>query len=250
MANDAALDSTSATAGLSQVERVVDVFVAPSKTFKDILRSSAWWLPCLLMVIFSLATAFVVDRQVGFDRVYQNQLNASPKAQDQMNQLAPDQRATRIAISVAFTKYISYSIPILLIVGFAFYALILWACFNFILGAQTSFGQVFATCFYASLPYLLVNVLVILTLYFGGNAEAYDYKYPAGTNLGYYLPDVTPWLRALLARLDVIQLWTLGLVIYGMSIISKKTVVQSAMIVGTLWLMVTLFSMGGAALAG
>jgi hypothetical protein len=93
-------------------------------------------------------------------------------------------------------------------------------------------------------------VLVILTLYFGGNAEAYDYKYPAGTNLGYYLPDVTPWLRALLARLDVIQLWTLGLVIYGMSIISKKTVVQSAMIVGTLWLMVTLFSMGGAALAG
>ena len=36
--------------GLSQVERVVDTFVAPSKTFTDILRSTSWWLPFLLLV--------------------------------------------------------------------------------------------------------------------------------------------------------------------------------------------------------
>ena len=36
--------------GLSQVERVVDTFVAPSKTFADILRSTSWWLPFLIQI--------------------------------------------------------------------------------------------------------------------------------------------------------------------------------------------------------
>ena len=243
MSTDIALEPTSPVApGLSELERAVDVFVAPSKTFKDILRSASWWLPCLLMVAFSLATAFVVDRQVGFDRVYQNQVHASAKAEEQYSQMTPQQKA----FAVTLTKDISYAVPVLLIVGFAFYALILWACFNFVLGAQTTFAQVFATCFYSSLPYILLNILVLVTLYFGGNAEAYDYKNPAGTNIGYYMPDAAPWIRALLARIDIIQLWTVGLVIYGMSIISKKTIAQSATVVLALWVIVTLFSVGTA----
>ena len=37
--------SAEPAAGLSQVERVVDTFIAPSKTITDILRSTSWWLP-------------------------------------------------------------------------------------------------------------------------------------------------------------------------------------------------------------
>ncbi len=251
--SEIALDASGAAVSqpaLSEGERVVDAFIAPSKTFHDILRSATWWLPCLLMVIFSLGTAYVVDHQVGFDRVYQNQLRPGSMAEDQLNQLPPDQKASRIAMSVKMTKVITYVVPLFLIVGFAFYALILWACFNFILGANTTFPQVFATCFYASLPYILLNILVILTLYFGGSAETYDYKNPAGTNLGYYMPDAAAWLRALLGRIDVIQLWTLGLVMYGMSIISKKSIAQSAMVVGGIWCIVTLLSVVVAAFTG
>ena len=43
-----AVEGQAAGPGLSQVERVVDTFVAPTKTFKDILRDSSWWLPYLL----------------------------------------------------------------------------------------------------------------------------------------------------------------------------------------------------------
>ena len=39
---------------LSQMERVIDTFVAPSKTFHDILRSASWWLPWLLGVLVTL----------------------------------------------------------------------------------------------------------------------------------------------------------------------------------------------------
>ncbi len=236
--------------GLSQVERVVDTFIAPSKTFTDILRDASWWLPFLLMVVFSLATAYTVDKQVGFDRVTETQIHNSPKQEEAMNQLPPDQKAARMAMTTKITKGITYAVPVMLVLGFAIYALLLWASFNFILGASTTFWQVFAVCFYASLPYLLLNVLTIVLLHFGGNPEAYDYKNPVGTNMGYYMTDSAAWVKALLGRLDLIQLWTVGLTIYGMSIISKKTTAQAAMVVLVFWGIMTLFTVGGAFMGG
>ena len=46
---------------------------------------------------------------------------------------------------------------------------------------------------------------------------------------------MTPWVRALLGQLDVIRLWSLALMVYGMSVISKKSVMQSAVVVVTIW---------------
>ena len=233
--------------GLSQLERVVDTFIAPSKTFRDILRNASWWLPFILMVVGSLASGFVVQKQVGFDRVNENQIHASPKQEDALNQLPPDQKAQRLAMGTKITGYITYSIPVILLVSFAIYALILWGCFNFVLGANTTFPQVFAVTFYAALPYLLLNILLIATLYFGGNAEAYDYKNPVGTNAAYFMTDVAPWIKAILGEFDVIKLWTLALQVLGMAIIAKKTITQSAMVVIGLWLIRVILTVGAAA---
>ncbi len=233
-------------AGLSQVERVVDTFVAPSKTFQDILRSSAWWLPFLLLVLSTLVTAVVVDKQVGFERVYENQLRMSPKAEERMANSSPEQKAQTLKISTTITKYSTYGSAVFIVVFLGIYALILWASFNFGLGAKTTFGQVFAVCMYAALPYLVMTVLTILTLYLGGNADAYDYKNPVGTNPGYYLPDAEPWLKALLGVFDVVKIWTDVLTVIGMAIISKKTIMQSAVIVGILWLLGVILQVVGA----
>ena len=251
MSSDVAMaDGFSGVGGLSQGARVVDVFVAPSKTFRDILRSTSWWLPFLLMVVFTLAQGFVVDRQVGFDRVTENQIQANPKQADAMNQLPPEQKAARIRMASKFTAGITYAMPLFLLLAAAIYALILWGSFNFLLGAETTFSRVFAVCMYASLPYMLLTILVIVNLYIGGNAEGYDYKYPVGTSLGYFFADVAPWLRALLGRIDIIQLWTVALTALGMSIIAKKSLMQSAMVVFGLWFLMTLLTVGGAAFSG
>ena len=53
---------------LTEVERLVDTFVAPSKTFTDIRRNASWWVPWLLMSIFGLAMVFVVDKKLWIDR--------------------------------------------------------------------------------------------------------------------------------------------------------------------------------------
>ena len=78
---------------LTEVERVVDTFVAPSKTFTDIKRNASWWVPWLLMSIFGLAMVFTVDKKLGMDTAYENQMRLSPKQMDKMDQLPPDQKA-------------------------------------------------------------------------------------------------------------------------------------------------------------
>jgi hypothetical protein len=179
--------------------------------------------------------------------VFDNQLRMSQKAQDRLADLTPEQRAQNVKIQVAVTKYISYGSFALIMIFLAVYSLILWASFNFGLGAKTTFGQVFAVSMYASLPYLLISLLTILTLCFGGNAEGYDYKNPVGTNLAYFLPDAAPWLKGLLGSFDVVKLWSLVLEVIGMAIIARKKMVQSAAIVGLYWLIGVAVATVGAA---
>jgi Yip1 domain len=244
MPADALASPPPAAPGLSQIERVVDTFVAPSKTFNDILRNASWWLPFLLLVLGSIAGGYSVQKQVGFERAFMNHLHTTPTQEDQINQLPPDQKAQRIAISGKVTAGISYGFPVVLVIGFALYSLIMWACFNFILGGQTTYWQVLAVTWYAALPYLFITALTIFTLWFGGNAETYDYANPTGTNLAFYMPDASAGLKTALAALDIFKLWSLVLQVIGMAIISKKSIAQSAAIVVGWFLLVLIVSVG------
>ena len=233
--------------GLSEIERIVDTFIAPTATFKDILRSASWWLPFVLLVVSSVGTAFVVDKKVGFDQASDNQIRMSPRAQERLADMTPEQKAQNEKVTIAVTKYITYGSFVLITVFLALYALVLWASFNFGLGAKTTFSQVFAVTMYASLPYLLISILTIISLCFGGNAEGYDYKNPVATNMAYFMPDIAPWMKGLLESFDIVKLWSVVLTVIGMAIIAKKTIAQSAIIVGVLWLIGVMASVAGAA---
>jgi hypothetical protein len=233
-------------AGLSQIERVVDTFVAPSKTFKDILRSGSCWVPIVLLILSSFVSGYVVDKQVGFDRVFDNSVHQSSFLEKQMESATPEQKAAIEKRGVAQSKYGAYGSFVFILIFFAIYSLILWASFNFGLGAKTTFSQVFAVTVYAALPYLVMTVLLIFTLYFGGNAEAYDYRNPVGTNLAYYMPDVTGPLKGILDSLDIVKIWSDVLQVIGMAIIAKKSIAQAAVIVGIFWLVGVGFSVVGA----
>lgn len=232
---------------LSEAERIVDTFVAPTKTFTDILRSTSWLVPFLLMALVTLGVTFTIDKKVGFDRVAENQVHQSPKSEEALNQLPPDQRAARMKVSTIVTKYISYCSPLFILIITALGSLVLWGCFNFGLGAKTTFGQMFAVWIYASLPRLLSGVLTILALLFGNNQEGFTLQNPVGTNLAYYMPDAAPWLKAALSFLDVIGIWNTVLLVIGTSIVAKVKMSSAAIVVVGLWLLMLLFSAGVAA---
>ena len=248
MSDVVAVEGQSAGPGLSQMERVVDTFIAPSKTFKDILRNTSWWLPFLLLVLVTLGTTYTVEKEVGWPRVSENQIHESPKQEEALATLTPEQRASRIQVSATVTRYISYGSFVLILVFVAIFALIYWASFNFGLGAKTTFGQMFAVCMYASLTKLLIGLLAILTLMFGNSADSYNLRNPVGTNPAYFMPDSGPVLKAALAFFDVIGIWQLVLLIIGMAIVAKVSTGKAAAVVVGWWVLGLLLSVGIAAL--
>jgi hypothetical protein len=224
-------------APLSDVERVVDTFIAPSKTFNDIRRSSRWWLPFVLMLVVSFAGAYSIDKKIGFDRVSEHEMAKNTKAVEQMDALPADQRAQRIHMTAKITRISTYCSPLLILIFAAIWALLLWGSFNFALGASSSYSQMFALVMYASLPRLLMGILNIIFLFMGVNTENFDIRDPVGTNIGYYMQDSANWLKTMLSFFDVFGLWTLALTVLGAAIIARVSVTKSAAVVVSWWVL-------------
>jgi hypothetical protein len=231
-----------AQGGLGQIERVVDVFVAPTATFRDILRSASWWLPFLLIAIATVGVVFAIERQVGWQQVVETQLRLNPGQQSQMASLTPEQSAQQMHTIVLGYQYSAYANPVLALAGSAFAALVLWASFNFGLGARATYAQFLCLWMYCSLPRLLTALVTVALLCFGGSPESFDLRNPAGTSPAYYLPDVWPWLRTLLSFFDIVGLWTLVLLIIGSAIVAKVKWGQAAAVVIGWWLLIVIVS--------
>jgi hypothetical protein len=233
--------------GLSQLERVVDVFVAPTATFRDILRSTSWWLPFVLMVVAAIGVTAAVQQKVGWDQVVQTQIRMTPSLQEQMASLTPDAQAQRMHVMVLGYQYSAYATPVIVLIFTSLAALVFWATFNFGLGAKATYGQFFCLWMYCSLPRLLSSVVTMIMLCFGGSPESFNLKEPVGTNLAYYLPDAPAWLRSLLGFGDVIGIWVLVLLIVGGAIVAKVKIGQAAAVVIGWWLLIILISVAATA---
>ena len=136
---------------LSEVERVVDTFVAPTKTFLDLRRSSRWLVPWLLIAIASVALVYVVDSKVGMETVANNQIATKPKMAAKLDQLPPEKRAAQIEAIAKYTRIIGYANPVVVLIVIAIFAAVFMASFNFGFGAELSFNQCLAISMYASL---------------------------------------------------------------------------------------------------
>jgi hypothetical protein len=195
----------------------------------------------------TVASSAAVEKQVGWERVAENQIRQNPKQEEAMASLTPEQRAGRMQVTAKIYRYTSFGSFAFILIFVAIFSLIYWASFNFGLGAKTTFGQMFAVCMYAGLPRLLTGLLTIVTLLFGNSADSYDIKNPVGTNLAYFMPDSGPALKAALSFFDVIGLWNLVLLVIGTAIVAKVSTGKAAAVIVGWWVFGLLISVGIAA---
>ena len=206
---------------LTEVERVVDTFVAPSKTFTDIRRNANWVVPWLLMSIFGLALVFVVDRKLGMQTAYENQLRLSPKQWDKYDQLPPDQKATQMRVGTTITRYFAYGSPLLTIIFIGVIAGVLMATFNFGLGAEVKFKQAMAISMYAFLPSIIKSLIAIGVVGMGA-AEGFTFQNPVASNLGGLVdPTSSHFLYSILTSIDIFNIWILVLTGIGYSCVTR-----------------------------
>ena len=236
-------------AGLSEGERLIDTFVAPSKTFADIRRRTSWWLPFVVMVLASLLFTYAVDKKVGFDSIAQHQIEKS-KFADRINSLPPEQRAAQMQAAAKRTRMFTYLAPVFILMFALVVSLLWWLTTNFALGANTTFPQIFAIWMYSALPKVIMSVLAAVLLFAGVGVDSFDIQNPIGTNVGYYLPDSSAVLKAAGSFIDVFGLWTMFLAVMGISIVANKTKGQAAVVVFGWWVVGMLLTVAMAAMFG
>ncbi|MGH9500857.1 MAG: YIP1 family protein [Terriglobales bacterium] len=232
---------------LSEAVRVVDTFIAPSKTFTDLRRSASWWAPFLLLSVVSLAFFYVVDQKIGYRKVVENQIQASPKAARQMDQLPPDQRSQAISRQVTGMRYFLYGYPGVILLFNLLIAAVLFATFKFAAGAELKFKTAYAIVMYGSLPLLLKTILAAISVAAGADPDSFNLQNPAATNPGYFLSaGNSPFLYSVATALDIFMIWTLIVTAIGFSCVGKvKRSTAFAIVFG--WYIT--FTLGAAGLA-
>ena len=208
-------------ARLSEGARLVNTFIAPSKTFTDLGRNASWWGPWLVISIFALLFIYSMDRQIGFDQISRNEIAHSPSA-DQFDKLSPDDQEKRLRFSDALVRYLSYGIPVTILVFLAISTAVLWVTFNFGMGANLSYKTAYAIVFYAGLPGIIGSILGAVSMFAGVNPEGFNVNNPVATNPAYFMDRAgNKFLYGMASSLDILVIWTIVLMGIGFACNSK-----------------------------
>ncbi len=236
--------------GLSQWQRVVDTFSAPSKTFLDIKAGKkSWWMPFLILALVSYILFAAITMKIGMQTVVDNQMHLNPKSEERMAAMTPEQKAAASKISIAVTQGVFIANPVLLLAGLAVMSFVLLGTINFGFGGKAKFGSIFTVWMYASLPTIVKTLLGGIVIFAGTAPESFNIKNFAPTNPAAFLNplDTNKALYALASSLDVVTIWSLVLLGMGTAIVAgvKRSAGYTA--VFAWWVVITLVGVGWAA---
>ncbi|MGE5324689.1 MAG: YIP1 family protein [Actinomycetota bacterium] len=239
------LPQETAEPALSEPARIIDTFVAPSKTFIDIRRNASWWVPLLIVSIFSIAFFILIDKKVGFDTVAQHMIDNNARM-SQLPAAQQERTAHMIALSMKVGGYLS---PILVLFYGFVAAGVLWLTFNFGMDAQIPFPRAMSVVFYGWLPSVVGTILAMVSLVLG-NPEGFRLENPVGTNPAYFLDYTTTskFTYGMLSSIDVIALWIVILIGMGFALNAKKKISMGTGI-GVVAAWYFLFKLGSSAIA-
>ena len=246
-------EATQQTTGLTQWQRVSNTFTAPSKTFEDIKRGNkSWWLPFLILAVVGYIFFAAVATKITMQTVMENQIKMDPKAQERMDQLTPDQRATTTRIQLIVTQAIFIATPVIVLAVVALGSLVLWGTINFGFGGRAKYGSIFVVWLYASLPSIVKTLLGTVVIFAGAAPETFNIKNFAPTNLGAFLNpvDTNKALYSLATSLDAVTIWTLVLLGMGIAIVAGVKRSSGYIAVFGWWALIVLVGVGWAAAFG
>ncbi len=234
-------------AGLSEPARIINTFIAPSKTMADIRRNASWWAPLLLLAAFAILFTYSVDKKIGWEQVIQNEIAKNPKAQERMEQMPPEQREKGLQLQVTISRYSGYASPVIILITALVVAAVLLATFNFGFGAEVKFGQALAIVIYGWLVSIVGTILAIISMFAGADPEGFQIRNPVATNPAYFMnPTGNKFLYGVASMFDVIAIWMIFVMAVGFSENSK---VKKGTAFAVIFVWFALIKLGGAAVA-
>jgi ABC-type multidrug transport system fused ATPase/permease subunit len=213
---------------LSEGARIVDTFIAPSKTFTDLGAHAKWWswlVPWLILSATAILFAYAVGEKVTFARAADNVLQAQPKLYDRIQAMKPEDRDKTIQSAEKRTRTGAYGFPATDIILWLIVSAALYATFMFVANAKVSFKLVLAIVAYGGLPGAIRFLLATATLFAGISPDAFNINNPVATNLGALFNAAdNPVLYAAGSFIDIFAIWSLVLTAIGFTCVSKAKI--------------------------
>ena len=237
---------------LSEWQRVVNVFIAPSKTFEDIKRGNrSWWLPFVIIALVGYILFAAVATKITVPTVVDNQIRLDPKAQERMDQIPAEQRETQRNISIKVTQGVFIVNPLFVLGGVALLSLGLWGTINFLFGGKATYGGIFSVWMFSTLPTIVKTLLGTLVIYLGAPPETFNIKNFAPTNIAAFAfpnaAEANKAIYSLCSSLDVITVWTLVLLAIGTATVAGVKRTSGYIAVFGWWVIFILVGVGFAA---
>jgi hypothetical protein len=234
---------------LTETQRCVDVFVAPSKTFIDLRRKATFWGPLLVMIIVGIGFSYTVQKQIGWEQVFQNNINQAPAKAEKIE--SNPNAASIKAIFAKVTAGAAYGYFVIALLITLITSLLVWVSINFGFGGTAKYSQIYAVSLYASLVMNIKFLLGIIAIFAGLAPDSFLIQNPVGSNVGYYLStDLPLWLRSFCAHLDIFEIWSIVLSVIGVSIVARVSKGKAAVVVVGWWIIFILIAAGAAAAQG
>lgn len=240
--------SQPAPTGLSEPQRTINTFTAPSKTFEDIRRNASWWVPWVLLTVSSLLLGYTKFKKVDPVHIVQQRIELSSRAQRQMEQLSPEQRAAAIALQAKIARITFFAGPIGYILGALVLAAIFMGVFNFGFAAEIPFQRYLSITFYSLLPVVLSNILMVVSLSLSPDPDSYNQFNPIATNPAYFMDlGEHKFLYGVAASLDLFNIWVITLIGLGIAANSAKNRVSTGSALITMYVLYGLLVLGATA---
>jgi Yip1 domain len=250
----AALPQEPAQPGLSEPARIIDTFIAPSKTFQDIKRKPSWFAPWVVNAVFLLIFAVVGVQKLDLVQLVRQGIEHSAMAQRRLEQATPEQRERGLQMQATISKVSFFLSPVFVLIAGLVIAGVLLAVFNFGFGAEIPFNRALAVTFYSMLPGVISTLLVIISVLLSSDPNSIDFASgnPIATSPAFFMDwNGNKFLYALVSSVDVIRIWEILLLGLGFAIVSttgRRKLAPSTAIV-TILVIYCVLAIGRAALA-
>jgi|SRR5579863_3309770 len=242
------------TPGLSQWQRVISTFSAPSKTFEDIKKGHrSWWLPFLITMLFFAIFFVAVTSRVTWKQVADNNQKNMPEfAKRMMERMPPEQRAEQERRAPVSAEVTALFTPVGILFIDLIAAGVLLATINFGFGGKAKFGSVFAVVLYAGLLMWPARYLLAVIAIYAGDPEVFNINNPAPTNVGAFFPqqDIPMSLYMFLSQLDIFSIWCMVVTAIGIAMVAGVKRTSGYIAVFGWWVIVLLLFTGLGAVMG
>jgi hypothetical protein len=204
---------------MSEFSRLMGVFVSPGEAFADIVKRPRWWIPVILVSLFSTMFIIAFSNRVGFEQMIRQALQQSSQGQN----MSAEQMQQAITRGSQVLQVFSYGGAIISVTISVFViSVVLLFLFDTIMGADIGLKRLMGIVSYAYLPTIVSSMLAMLVMYLKP-PEDFNLQNPLAFNAGAFLAnDTSAWLKGLAGSLDLFSFWIIALMAIGAGAASRK----------------------------